>query len=240
MNEPYCPPELLEAARNGDEPAAEELVRRNQGLIHSVARRFFGRGAEPDDLIQLGSLGFLKALRDYDGAYGTAFSTYAVPKIAGEIRRFLRDDGAVKVSRTLREQAAAIAAARSRLEQTLWRSPTVSELSREVGLSPEEIASAELAAQKPDSLQRPVGDDGQPLEAVLSDAEQETRMLENLSLRQAVFALPDVQRRLIVLRYFRGMTQQATARVLGISQVQVSRTEKKAVLRLRELLSEDG
>ena len=139
---------LLRAARDGDREAAERLVRENSGLIWSVARRFFGRGADAEDLYQLGCVGFLKAIAGYDEGYGTQFSTYAVPKISGEIRRFLRDDGAVKVSRTLKERAAAVRSARTALEQRLGREPYLSELAAETGLTPEDIAAAETAAAR--------------------------------------------------------------------------------------------
>lgn len=134
---------LLRRAQAGDVQAAERMVEENTGLIWSVARRFFGRGVEPDDLYQLGCVGFLKAMQGFDEQFGTCFSTYAVPKIAGEIRRFLRDDGAVKVSRSMKERAQGIRTARTRLEQTLGREPTLSELAAETGLEPEEIAAAE-------------------------------------------------------------------------------------------------
>ena len=138
--------ELLEAAAQGDEQACEQMLRENSGLIWSIVRRYYGRGVEPDDLYQLGCLGFIKAVKGFDFAFGTQFSTYAVPKIAGEIRRFLRDDGAIKVSRSLREQAAMVFTARERLKNALGREPALSELSEETGLSAEEIAQCELAA----------------------------------------------------------------------------------------------
>ena len=134
--------ELPEAAQRGDQEACEEMIRENAGLIWSIVRRYYGRGAEPEDLYQLGCLGFLKAIRGFDLQYGTQFSTYAVPKIAGEIRRFLRDDGAVKVSHGVKERAAAIRSARTWLQSELWREPTLSELSARTGLEAEEIAAA--------------------------------------------------------------------------------------------------
>ena len=158
---------LLRAAQRGDREAAGRMVEENSGLIWSVARRYFGRGAEPEDLYQLGCLGFLKAIDGFSEEFGTRFSTYAVPKIAGEIRRFLRDDGTVKVSRGLKERAAAIRAARVALEQTLGRDPTVSELAARTGLSPEDIAMAELAALPAESLQQETGEDGMSLEQLL-------------------------------------------------------------------------
>ena len=229
--------ELVRRAQAGEQGAAQRLVEENTGLIWSVARRFFGRGVEPDDLFQLGCVGFLKAIEGFDLNYGTQFSTYAVPKIAGEIRRFLRDDGAVKVSRTLREQAARIQQARRALEQRLNREPTVSELATETGLEPEEIAMAETAAAPTESLQQETGEHGFALEQMLGDFDASERMLEQIALRAAVAALPARERAVIRLRYDRGLTQQRCADLLGISQVQVSRLERRAVDHLREQLS---
>ena len=229
--------ELILAVQAGDAGAGEALVTENTGLIWSVARRFQGRGTEMDDLYQLGCLGFLKAVEGFDPAFGTQFSTYAVPKIAGEIRRFLRDDGAVKVSRTIKEQAAAIKTARNALTGALGREPTVMELSRQTGLSPEEIAVAETATAATESIQRQTGDEGFSLEDVLADPEAEERMLEHIDLTQAIGKLPEREAMVIKLRYFHALTQQRVSAVLGVSQVQVSRIEKKALARLRELLS---
>ena len=149
--------ECLRSARAGDREAAERMVTENSGLIWSVARRFFGRGVDSEDLYQLGCVGFLKAIEGYDESFGTQFSTYAVPKISGEIRRFLRDDGAVKVSRGIKERAALIRSARTALEQRLGREPTLSELADETGISPEDIAVAETATGPAESLQRERG-----------------------------------------------------------------------------------
>ena len=146
--------ELIAESQAGNREAGEILVTENAGLIWSVARRFLGRGTEAEDLYQLGCLGFLKAVEGFDLNFGTQFSTYAVPKIAGEIRRFLRDDGAIKVSRSLKEQSAAIKAARNHLASALGREPTVTEISRQTGLSPEEIALAETATASTESIQR--------------------------------------------------------------------------------------
>ena len=158
--------ELLRAAQEGDRDACQQAVLENNGLIWSVVRRYYGRGVEPDDLYQLGCLGFLKAVQGFDFTYGTCFSTYAVPKIAGEIRRFLRDDGAVKVGRSIREQSLTLYALRERLRQELGREPALSELAAQTGWTPEEIARIDLATEPPDSLQRESGD-GLALEGVL-------------------------------------------------------------------------
>lgn len=231
------PEDLIVRAQAGDRAAAEQLVEENAGLIWAVARRFQGRGTELEDLYQLGCLGFLKAVSGFDTGFGTQFSTYAVPKISGEIRRFLRDDGAVKVSRGLKEQSAAIKAARSRLTSSLGREPSLSELSSETGLRPEEIALAETATAATESIYRETGEEGFTLESVLTDTESEERMVEKIALRQAVRTLPERERQVIALRYFHGLTQQRVAAVMNVSQVQVSRIEKKAVAMLRELMA---
>ena len=224
--------DLLALARDGDEAATEEVLRRNSGLIWAVVRRYYGRGVENDDLYQLGCLGFLKAVRGFDTEYGTQFSTYAVPKIAGEIRRYLRDSGAIKVGRSLREQGFAIYTARDRLRFELGREPAISELAEVTGLSPEEIAAAELAIASPDSLQQENAE-GLTLESTLADPTTEEGLVEKIALRAAVSKLPEQEEKTILLRFFRGLTQQQCAKVLGVSQVQVSRLEKRALERVR-------
>lgn len=225
--------ELIAKAQQGDREASEALVEENSGLIWSVARRFLGRGTEADDLYQLGCLGFLKAVEGFDLSYGTQFSTYAVPKIAGEIRRFLRDDGAVKVSRSVKERAAVIKKERQRLTGELGREPTLSELSQSLDLSVEEIASAETATSSAESIQRQTGEEGITLEDVLAGPEMEDGILERMALKQAVSNLSAREQMVISLRYFHGLTQQKVASIIGVSQVQVSRIEKKALERLR-------
>jgi RNA polymerase sporulation-specific sigma factor len=229
--------ELVLAAQQGDAEACERVVADNTGLIWSVARRFFGRGVDPDDLYQLGCMGFLKAVQGYDSAFGTQFSTYAVPKIAGEIRRFLRDDGPVKVSRSARERAFAVKRAREVLRQELGREPALSELAEHCGITPEEIAAAELAAAPTESLQREAGEEGCTLEGVLGQDGMEEEIVERVALRAVIDTLPERERMVILLRFFRGMTQEQAARVLGVSQVQVSRVERKAVGMMRERLA---
>lgn len=230
--------ELIARCQAGDRDAGEALITENAGLIWSVTKRFLGRGTEPDDLYQLGCLGFLKAVAGFDSSYGTMFSTYAVPKIAGEIRRFLRDDGAVKVSRSLKEQSAAIKSARNQLSVTLGRDPTISEISAQTGLSAEEIAMAETATASTESIQQETGEDGFSLEDVLSDTESEERMVERISLRQAIDRLSEKEASVIRLRFFHGLTQERVAKVLAVSQVQVSRIEKKAISHLRSFMQD--
>ena len=227
---------LLARIQSGDQSAAEQMVIENSGLIWSIARRYFGRGVDNDDLYQIGCVGFIKAMQGFDLNYGTQFSTYAVPKISGEIRRFLRDDGSVKVSRSIKENATAIRTARGVLEQRLNREPTLSELSAETGLATEDIATAETATASTESLQRETGEDGFTLEQVLGDMTQEEQLIEHVSLRTAIEKLPDKEKKVLALRYWRGQTQDATAKVLGVSQVQISRLERRAVDQLRKLL----
>lgn len=234
MSGPLAGSALLEAARGGDSAACEQVLLENNGLIWSVVRRYYGRGVEPDDLYQLGCLGFLKAIQGFDPEFGTQFSTYAVPKIAGEIRRFLRDDGPVKVSRGLKERGSAIRGARGRLAAQLGREPTLSELAEDTGLSPEEIAAAETAAEPVVSLQTETGDGGLTLEGMLSTGNEEEGLVERLALRAAIAALPEREQQVLLLRYYRGMTQMDSARVLGVSQVQVSRLERRALEKLRQ------
>lgn len=228
--------ELIVRSQAGDKDAGEDLINENAGLIWSVARRFLGRGTEADDLYQLGCLGFLKAVEGFDLSFGTQFSTYAVPKISGEIRRFLRDDGVVKVSRGIKEQAATIKGARNLLINALGREPTLQELSNQTGIMPEEIAFAETATAATESLNREAGEDGFTLESVLSNSESEDEMVEKISLRQAISGLPEREAMVIRLRYFHGLTQQRVSKVLDVSQVQVSRIEKKAISKLRQLM----
>jgi RNA polymerase sporulation-specific sigma factor len=229
--------ELIRRAQRGDRNASEQLVTENSGLIWSVTRRFIGRGTDSEDLYQLGCLGFLKAVNGFDLEFGTQFSTYAVPKIAGEIRRFLRDDGAVKVSRSIKERSALIKTVRNQLISALGREPTVTEISRQTGFTPEEIAMAETATASMESIHAEAGEDGFTLENVLSDTESEESLLEKIALRQGIQRLPEREAMVIKLRYFHGMTQDRVSKVLEVSQVQVSRVEKKALNLLREYLS---
>lgn len=228
-------PELLEAARAGDNEACTRILEENAGLIWSVVRRYYGRGAEAEDLYQLGCLGFLKAVRGFDDAYGTQFSTYAVPKIAGEIRRFLRDDGSVKVSRGVKERAAVIYAARSRLTADLGREPTLSELASDIGLTAEDIAATETAVGPVTSLQAETAE-GLTLESTLGEDGMEEHVVERVALRAAIDDLPEREQQVILLRFYKNMTQDRTAKVLGVSQVQVSRIERKAMEHLRQKL----
>ena len=229
--------ELIARSQAGDEIAREQLVTENTGLIWSVTHRFLGRGVEQDDLYQLGCLGFIKAVDGFDLQYGTQFSTYAVPKIAGEIRRFLRDDGAVKISRGIKEQAMQIHTARNTLLHILGREPTIKEISDQTGISTEDIVVADQAMSSVESIHQTTGEDGFTLEYVLTDTESEDVLIEKMALRQAITKLPEREACVIDLRYYHALTQEQVARILSVSQVQVSRIEKKAISRLRELIS---
>ena len=228
--------DLLRRAKSGDRAAGEELIVGNSGLIWSIARRYFGRGVDPEDLYQLGCLGFLKAVEGFDLDFGTQFSTYAVPKIAGEIRRFLRDDGTVKVSRSLKERSAMVRITRQKLTNRLGREPTLSELSAETGLLPEEIATAETATGAAESIQKRSGEDGFALEDVLTEGEMEDKIVERIALREAIASLSEREQLVIKLRFFHGLTQDKTSKILGVSQVQISRIEKKALGNLRKFI----
>ena len=218
---------LLERAQQGDDDACQQMLLENTGLIWSIVKRYRGCGVETDDLYQLGCIGFIKAVKGFDLTYGTQFSTYAVPKIAGEIRRFLRDDGPIKVGRTLREKGQMLWAAKERLQNRLGCAPRLSELAEETGLTVEEIAHIELETAE-----------GLTLESLLGTEEPEAGMVERLALREAIDRLPEQEKKTILLRFFKGLTQEQTARLLHVSQVQVSRMERRSLQKLRELLSD--
>ena len=229
--------EYIKAAQEGDREACEQAVLENNGLIWSVVRRYYGRGVDPEDLYQLGCLGFLKAVQGFDFSYGTCFSTYAVPKIAGEIRRFLRDDGAIKVGRSIREQAQMLYGLREKLRRELNREPLLSEVAEASGLSAEEIAQIDLATEVPESLQRETAD-GLTLAGIVGTEAPEEGLVERIALREAIDRLPEKERMTILLRYFKALTQEQTARILGVSQVQVSRLERRGLDRLRRSCEE--
>ena len=226
---------LLDRAQNGDNDACQQVLTENVGLIWSIVKRYSGCGVDTDDLYQLGCIGFIKAVKGFDLTYGTQFSTYAVPKIAGEIRRFLRDDGSVKVGRSLREKGQTLFYTRERLRHTLGREPQLSELAQDTGMTVEEVAAVELANGPLESLQQETID-GLTLESTLGTDSPEEGMVEKIALREAIDSLPERERITILLRFFRGMTQEQTARILKVSQVQVSRLERKGLAKLREIL----
>lgn len=229
---------LIERAQEGEEEALDELVRTNTPLVWSIVGRYAGRGVEREDLFQLGCIGLIKAIHGFDTQYGTQFSTYAVPKIVGEIRRFLRDDGLIKVSRSTKSNAVRIARAREEAIQQTGEEPTLSELSAQLDLSAEEIAATETAVLPADYLQRPLGDDGSTLEQVLVDDTQQEQFFEHLVLREAMEKLQPREKKLLLLRYFRAQTQQQCALELGVSQVQISRLEKRILDKLRAWMTD--
>ena len=229
-------PALEEAPRRFSEEELERLVEENSTLIWSVVRRFLGRGVEAEDLFQLGSIGFIKAVRGYDPAFGTRLSTYAVPKITGEIKRFLRDDGIIKVSRSVKENAARVYAAKARLERERQGDVRLSDLCEATGLSAADVAVCEQAGAGAFSLDADIGEEGFTLQDVLGEGIEE-QLVESIALREAMGRLPELERSVLALRFFRDLTQQKTADILGISQVQVSRVERRAVALLRQALT---
>ena len=230
--------ELIGRAKMGDKDATEEIVNENVGLIHSIVKRFYGRGYETEDLFQIGVIGLMKAVDKFDMSFEVKFSTYAVPLIAGEIKRFIRDDGMVKVSRTLKENGMRVKYARERLSAKWGREPSLAEVAKEATLTEEEVVLALEANVQVESIYRSVyQNDGNEILMVdqLADekvSEQEM-MLNHLVVRQLLGDLPEKEQKLIVLRYYQDKTQTEVAKLLGISQVQVSRLEKKILLGMR-------
>ena len=226
---------LLSAAQNGDKNALDNILRSNSALIYSVARRFMGRGVELDDLYQIGSIGFIKAVKGFDLTLGTQFSTYAVPKIAGEIKRFLRDDGIIKVSRNIKENALKISRAAADYESRHGVVPRISDICSMTGLDTEEVAACMDAPCSAQSLDAEISD-GLRLMDTVSSGYEEQKLVEHIALRQAIDELDELWRVIIVLRFFGGLTQQQTADKVGINQVQVSRIERKAIEKMRKRL----
>ena len=215
----------------------DEIIQQNMGLVHACAHKFKGRGIEYEDLFQAGCMGLIKATDAFDRERGVRFSTYAVPKISGEIRRFLRDDGAIKVGRTIREKGQTLWSARERLRHQLGREARLSELSDATGMNVEEIASVDLATIAPESLQQETAE-GLTLESTLGTDAEEERLVERIALREAIDTLPEKERMTILLRFFKGLTQEQTARIVGVSQVQISRLEHRGLEKLRRLLAD--
>lgn len=233
MSESISTLERIKLAQNGDSSECGKIIEENSPLIWSIVRRFFGRGVDPDDLYQLGCIGMMKAIKGYSFEYGTMFSTYAVPKISGEIRRFLRDDGIIKVSRSIKTAAYKISAAREQLYKDLGREPHLSEISEATGIPCEDIASFENANCGADSLQRELCEDGMCLEDSIGTDEIEEDVLTKVMLADAIATLNETEQKIIKLRFFKSLTQEQTAKILSISQVQVSRLERKAIEKLK-------
>ena len=227
---------LLVRISQGDEKALEELVVENMGLVKSIAVRFHDRGVEYEDLVQIGTIGMIKAARSFDFSYGNVFSTYAVPLITGEMLRFLRDDGPIKVSRSIKAKAAAVMRARENFLRLNSREPKVSELASACGLFPEEIAEVIEASSPVHSLSETIGtdSDGMCLYDLIPDESNEIEKLtDSLALREAIKTLDDLQKEIVRLRFYKNLSQQMTGRVLGLSQVKVSREEKKIMKLLK-------
>lgn len=230
---------LIEAYQNGDNNALEELVCENIGLVKNIARRFYGRGTEYEDIVQIGTIGMIKAAKSFDAARGTVFSTYAVPLIIGEIRRFLRDDGIIKVSRDVRKKGSAILHAKEEFQKEHLRDPKISELAEICGFSQEEIIYALDAVGPVSSLQESIGGDKDSAtieEMTASDTNEIENVIDNIALREAISHLPKLQQEIVRLRFYKELSQQQTADILGLTQVKVSREEKKIFAFLRKEL----
>lgn len=232
--------EYIRRAHQGDKEARDALVTENMGLIWSIVRRFSGRGYEPEDLFQIGSIGLIKAIDQFDLGKEVKLSTYAVPMITGEIRRFLRDDGMIKVSRPLKELSMKAKTAREKLQYTLGREPTIEEVAGEIGASREEVAASIEAGAEVESIYRPINreDEGNGclMEQIPVEDLEGERLLDRMVLAELIRSLNETERRIIIGRYFENKTQTAIAKELAISQVQVSRLEKKILLQLRQKL----
>ena len=228
---------LIQKSHDGDEKARAQLVEENMGLIWCVVRRFYGRGVEPDDLFQIGSIGLLKAIDKFDLSFDVKFSTYAVPMISGEIKRFLRDDGIIKVSRSLKELSYKAHLAKEKLQEKLQREPTLEELAKEMQVEKEELVMALDSGNEVESLHKPVyqkdGNEVTLLEKLEEREVQEDKILNRMLLKELLEGLEKEARQIIYLRYFANKTQTEIGRELGISQVQVSRMEKKILKNLR-------
>lgn len=245
---------LIAKSQAGDKGAREVLIEKNLGLVHHIVRRFIGRGHEPEDLFQIGTIGLMKAIDKFDLSQGVCFSTYAVPMITGEIKRFLRDDGLLKVSRTIKENGYKVRSARQHLQSSLKREPTLQEIAKEAALTEEEIVLAMEAGAEVESIYSAVyQDDGSEMYLVDrvvqkssgcvgssmrncsgSEDEEKEKLLDRMLLSELLASLDKADRELIYMRYFQNKTQTEIAGILGISQVQVSRMEKKILLRMRE------
>lgn len=231
---------LIQMAHDGDKAARDQLVTDNFGLIWSIVRRFTGRGYEPEDLFQIGSIGLMKAIDKFDLSYEVKFSTYAVPMITGEIKRFLRDDGMIKVSRSIKEMGLKVKTVREEMVYRLGREPTVEEIAGEIGTSKEEVAASIEAGAEVESLYKSVNKNDENSILLIDKIEEENsaqeELLNRMVLRDLLTALSDKDREIIIRRYYYNETQSQIAAKLGISQVQVSRLEKKILKQMREKL----
>ncbi|MGJ7919918.1 RNA polymerase sporulation sigma factor SigF [Neobacillus sp. LXY-4] len=228
--------ELIKRSQTGDQAARDLIVEKNMRLVWSVVQRFLNRGYEPDDLFQIGCIGLLKSVDKFDLSYDVKFSTYAVPMIIGEIQRFIRDDGTVKVSRSLKELGNKIRKAKDELSKTIGRIPTVNELAEFLEISAEDIIMAQEASRTPTSIHETVFEnDGDPITLLdqIDDGNEE-KWFDKIALKEAILELDDRERLIVYLRYYKDQTQSEVAARLGISQVQVSRLEKKILQHMKD------
>lgn len=230
--------QLIKQAHEGDKEARDRLVIENVGLVWSIVRRFSGRGYEMEDLFQIGSIGLIKAIDKFDMSFDVRFSTYAVPMITGEIKRFLRDDGMIKVSRSIKEMGMKVHAARESMVYTLGREPTLEEIAGQIGASKEEVAASMEAGAEVESLYRSVGKNDENsvflIDKLVEETGENDRIINQMVLKELLGSLEDKEREIIIRRYFYNQTQTQIAGDLNISQVQVSRLEKKILKGLRE------
>lgn len=230
---------LIGRAHQGDKEARDTLFEENTGLIYSVARRFLGRGVEMEDLFQIGSIGLLKAVDKFDPAFEVKFSTYAIPMILGELKRFFRDDGMIKVSRSIKENQHRVYLAREKIEKELGREPSLKEIAEMLGMPPEEVAITMDSAAEVESLYRTVyqseGTDISLIDKIPEKENAEEHLLNRIFLEEILGKLESSDRRLLYMRYFQDQTQTQIAEQLGVSQVQVSRMEKRILKKLRSL-----
>ena len=227
---------LIKAAQNGDEEAKESLIVHNTALVKSIVKKFLNRGVEFDDLMQIGSLGLVKAVRGYDPKYEVRFSTYAVPMIAGEIKRFLRDDGIIKVSRSLREKSFEIFSTKEKMKEELKREPTIDEIAKRLDITAEDIVFAMEAVRNPVSIYEPAfdGDDSKTLLIDTMPEDGDEDMIDKILLKELIQSLDPKERQLIMLRFYSDKTQMEIAEILGVSQVQVSRLISKTISKLKK------
>ena len=233
--------QLLIRAKEGDKEAKEKLVNNNLGLVHHIVKRYVGRGVDAEDLFQIGSIGLLKAIDHFDMKFGVQFSTYAVPMIQGEIKRFMRDDGMIKVSRSIKENSYKISKAVNAYVQKFGKEPTVSALCEATGLNQEDIVMAMEATTDVESIYKTVangeGNEQYLVDKLVGDKNEDERIVNNVMLGQLLNTLQGMEKELVRLRYFEDKTQVQVAGILGISQVQVSRLEKKILMGLRKVAS---
>ncbi|MBQ0125123.1 MAG: sigma-70 family RNA polymerase sigma factor [Clostridiales bacterium] len=229
---------LIEKIKSGDASALDVLINSNMGLVKNISRRFIGRGTDYEDIVQIGTMGMIKAAKSFDTSYGTAFSTYAVPLIIGEIRRFLRDDGIIKVSRDIKKRAIAVLRAKDDFVKTHSREPKMSELCELLGFTSDEITEALDATSPICSLQDKIGDDGMTVESVTPSKDNEIdKATDVIALGEAIRTLDEQSRKIIALRFYKELSQQQTAKILGITQVKVSREEKRIFEKLKGYLA---